>query len=79
MTQEPRLTFEQAYRAMYYFLENEYRLTKSDELGGILSSLSWHIWQDRSPGDPAAWEEWLDAVNTAITTDDPVLPHANNK
>ena len=45
MTQEPKLTFEQAYRAMYYFLENEYQLTKSDELGGILGSLSWHIWE----------------------------------
>ncbi len=33
---EQVLTVEEAYRAMFYFLEGEYELTKSDELGGSL-------------------------------------------
>lgn len=44
---EKKLTIEQAYRAMFYFLEREYELTKSDELGGMLGSLSWQIWEGR--------------------------------
>ncbi|WP_235612653.1 hypothetical protein [Achromobacter xylosoxidans] len=34
MMKEQVLTVEEAYRAMFYFLEGEYELTKSDELGG---------------------------------------------
>ena len=79
MTSKPKLTLEQAYRAMYYFLENEYKLTKSEELGGMLGSLSWHIWQDRSPGDPAAWQEWLDAVQKAMASDDQVTIPLKNR
>lgn len=59
------LTVEQAYRAMFYFLEREFELTGADEIGGLLSSLSWKIWDQGGPADPAAWQDWLDAVDKA--------------
>lgn len=62
---EQTLTLEQAYRAMFYFLEHEYEMVKSDEIGGLLSSLSWEIWSSRRPADPAAWGDWLCAVEKA--------------
>ena len=34
-----KLTIEQAYRAMFYLLEQEYERTKADEIGGLLSCL----------------------------------------
>lgn len=69
-----KLTIEQAYRAMFYFLEREYELTKSDELGGMLGSLSWHIWKDGGPADPAAWQDWQDAVRKAMSIDENASP-----
>jgi hypothetical protein len=59
---EPTLTVEQAYDAMFYFLENEFSLAPSDELAGLLSSLSRDIWVGGTTGDPAAWQDWLNAV-----------------
>jgi len=59
------LTFEQAYCAMFYFLEKEYMLTKSDDIGGLLGSLDWAMWDDAKPADPAAWEDWMIAVKKA--------------
>ncbi|CAI2460115.1 hypothetical protein [Serratia liquefaciens] len=57
------LTVEQAYKAMFYFLEHQYELTKSDEIGGLLGSMDWTIWADSSKSaDPAMWEDWLAAV-----------------
>jgi hypothetical protein len=72
---EKKLTVEQAYRAMFYFLEHEYQVTKSDELGGMLGSLSWHVWADgHGPADPAAWRDWQDAVQKALTIPDNASP-----
>lgn len=61
------LTMEQAYRAMFHFLEHEYGMTKSDDIGGLLGSMDWTIWKDHPyPADPAAWEDWEDAVEKAL-------------
>lgn len=65
---QEKLTIEQAYQAMVFFLEHEYELTKSDEIGGLLGSLSLSIWSDGKPADPAAWQDWLDAVERATNT-----------
>ncbi|WP_081608097.1 hypothetical protein [Metapseudomonas furukawaii] len=60
------LTLEQAFCAMFYFLEHEYALTKSEDIAIMLSSLDWTVLADNSgPPDPAAWEDWLDAVKKA--------------
>ena len=73
---EQKLTIEQAYRAMFYFLEHEYEITKSDELGGMLSSLSWEIWAKAGPADPGAWEEWLEAVQKALARSENAAPRS---
>jgi hypothetical protein len=62
-----KLTIEQAYRAMFYFFEHEYEMTNSSELGGMLGSLSWKTWLKKGPADPAAWDDWKDAVKKALT------------
>lgn len=71
---EQKLTIEQAYRAMFYFLEEEYERTKADELGGLLSSLSWEITGGHGPADPGAWQDWQGAVQKALTLHDNVSP-----
>jgi hypothetical protein len=60
------LTLEQAFCAMFYFLEHEYELTKSDDIGAMLGSLDWTVWVGcDGPADPAAWQDWKDAVKKA--------------
>jgi hypothetical protein len=58
------LTVEQAYRAMLVFLEREYNISHSDELGGLLGGLQ--VLQDGKTADPAAWGDWLDAVRQVL-------------
>ena len=71
---EQKLTVEQAYRAMFYFLEQEYERTKMDEIGGLLSSLSWEITQGEGPADPGAWQDWKEAVQKALAISDNASP-----
>jgi ribulose 1,5-bisphosphate carboxylase large subunit-like protein len=54
------LTTREAYTAMYFFLENLYRMTGSDELAGFLGGLA--MLEDGTTADAAAWRDWLDAV-----------------
>lgn len=74
MMSEQKLTIEQAYRAMFYFLEHEYDLTKADEIGGMLSSLSWEITGGHGPADPGAWEDWQEAVSKALSREENAAP-----
>ena len=69
-----QVSVEQAYRAMFYFLEKEYEMTKSDEIGGMLGSLSWEITGGNGPADPAAWDDWLEAVRKAVAIDENAAP-----
>lgn len=71
---EKTLTLEQAYRAMYYFLENEFKFMSPNELDGLLSSMSWDITGGHGPGDPGAWEDWLAAVNEALSRNENAAP-----
>ena len=59
------LTAEQSYLAMFYFLEVEYRLSKSDHLGALLGDLSFA--PDGKPCDPAMLEQWQESVKIAIS------------
>ncbi len=54
------LTEEQAYLAMFSFLETEYLLTSSDEIGGLLGGMS--LLPDGSTADPAVKDQWKEAV-----------------
>ena len=57
------LTPQEAYSAMYAFLEAEWELTRSDELGSLLGDLS--LLSDGSPTDPAVSEQWSRACQLA--------------
>jgi hypothetical protein len=52
---------------MFAFLEHRYRLTKSDELGALLGSMS--FLPSGSTADPAIWEDWLTAIKEAISNE----------
>lgn len=54
------LTIQEAYLAMYSFLEHEYLLTNSDDIGGLLDSMS--LVHDGGTAVPATWEQWGDVI-----------------
>jgi hypothetical protein len=58
-----QISIRQAYAAMYQYLKRIYDSTGSDELGGLLGSMS--LLPDGQPADPAAWSDWLRAVSDA--------------
>ena len=57
------LTDSQAYAAMFHFLDKIYQRTKSDDLGGLLGSMS--LLSDGGTADPAIAREWNEAVRHA--------------
>ena len=57
------VTIEEAYKAMYLYLEKLYEMTSSDDLAGFLGSMS--MMADGRPADDAIWEDWLDAIEKA--------------
>lgn len=57
---ELKVSSLEAYKAMYKFLEREYSLTNSDDIGGLLGSMS--LLEDGGSADPdmkASWDEIL--------------------
>lgn len=48
---------KRAYRAMILFLEEYYSLTKSDDIGALLGSMSF---------DPTVYVEWVEVVNKSL-------------
>ena len=63
MNATDQITIQQAYAAMYRYLEKLYEQTQADELGGMLGSMS--LLPDGQPADPAVWSDWLQAINEA--------------
>lgn len=59
-----KLTPEQAYLAMYFFLNKHFSLG-CEELGGILGSMS--LLPDGSPADSAFASDWQEAVAAALS------------
>ncbi len=55
------LSVREAYLAMYTYLESLYEQTGSDPLGGLLGGMSFIA--DGETADPAAWADWLRAVD----------------
>ncbi len=55
-----KLTVEEAYRAMFHYLEHVYDETRSKELAEMLGSMS--LLEDGKPADTAVWEDWIQAV-----------------
>ena len=62
---EIRLTKNQAFLAMYSFLDGYYQATKSDDVGGILGGIS--LLPDGSLADPATKEDWDAAVQSVMS------------
>ena len=61
-----RLTPEQAFAAMALFLERYHaRSGDSDELAALLGDIQINE-RDGLPLDPAAWTDWLSAVEDVI-------------
>lgn len=58
------ISIKQAYAAMYRFLEIEFELTSSADIGGLLGGLS--LLDDGSPADIAAWDQWLQSVDDVL-------------
>ena len=46
---------------MLWYLEDLYQRTNSDDLGSFLGDMQFA--DDGSTMDPAAWEDWLEAVD----------------
>ena len=57
------MTEEQAYAAMYHFLDQYFQATKSDDVGSLLSSMSLI---DGEPADSAIAGDWENAVAFAL-------------
>jgi len=60
-----KLTSEQAYQAMFSFLEAYYERGKSDEIGGMLGSMS--LLEDGGTADPAIEIDWNEAVSKVLS------------
>ena len=58
------LTEQQAYLAMFRFLETIYETTQSDDIGGLLGSMS--LLADGGPADSALRSDWAAAVKAAL-------------
>lgn len=58
------LTSDQAYEAMFRFLERLYEKTGSDYLGGLLGGMA--LLDDGNSADPAYKSEWLNAVEDVL-------------
>ncbi|MEC5211366.1 hypothetical protein RCH20_002450 [Psychrobacter sp. PL15] len=57
------LTHQEAYEAMFAFLEDYYNRSKSNEIGGLLGSMS--LIEGR-PVDSALWDDWCDAIEKSF-------------
>ena len=62
------LSSRQAYCAMFEFLRRYYERGPSDEIGGLLGSLS--LLADGHSVDPAMISDWTDAVAAVLTAEE---------
>ena len=63
-TEMTDLSFAQAYRAMFYFLQAYYERTSADDVGALLGGM--HLQEDERPADSAIWSEWLLAATKVL-------------
>ena len=58
------MTEEQAFAAMYFFLEENWKLNNSLEVGFLLGITS--LLPDGKPVDPAMWQMWREASKRVL-------------
>lgn len=63
------LTTMQYYEVMFTFLEGYYQRLNQPELLGMLLG-GFRLRDDGLPVDPAAWEDWLEAVESVLKEED---------
>jgi hypothetical protein len=56
------MTEQQAFKAMILFLERHFNRTQSDDMAALLGELQ--LLDDGLTADPAAWQEWMECVET---------------
>ena len=61
---EKKLTVDQAYKAMYIYLNALHEMTGSDDLAGFLGGMS--LASDGKPADPAISQDWYAAIEKAL-------------
>jgi hypothetical protein len=61
------MTAQQAYQAMYSFLEEYFKMTHADEIGVMLGGLS--VLSDGLPADAGFRQDWLTAVQKVLSTE----------
>ena len=64
---ELRLTARQAYLAMFEFLRRHYARGPTDQVGGLLGSLS--LLPDGQPADSALASDWGEAVAAVLAAE----------
>ena len=66
------MTLTEAYEHMFQILLNYWLKSNkmSRDLGEMLSEFNTKTFKDRKPADPAAWEDWVDAVRKITPNDD---------
>lgn len=64
---DEKLTILEAYCAMRLFLDNYYNLTRSDDIGALLSDLILLNNDAQKSADPAAWKDWMVGVNKILS------------
>ena len=57
------LTPQQAYQAMFSFMNDLHHRFGIDQLGGVLGGMS--LLEDGSTADPAMWNDWMRSVEKA--------------
>lgn len=62
---DSKLTEKQAYFAMFAFLEAQYAVTKSDDIGSLLGSMA--VLADGQPADPALQSDWGEAIARSLS------------
>ena len=60
---EDTLTVQQAFLAMFNFLEIHFERLGPGEIGTVLSEIS--LLPDGGTLDPAAWDDWMNSVRKA--------------
>ena len=65
LSMETKLTPLQGFNIMDKVLDNYYQKTKSDDIGSLLSVMS--FLSDECTADPAIWEDWIEAIKNKKT------------
>ncbi len=62
---QQKLTTQQAYLAMFSFLNDYYQMTQSDDIGSLLGSMS--FLENGHTADPAVESDWMVAVERTLS------------